>query len=149
MSLGEKWQVAQQYFYFTDKCSYVFWAIVLSLLIRAILGVFSAWHLHHVEGLKFWEAFWGAIKGSLPGPRDLRERSDFLMPFFLGILELLGYPILIATDQLNIIGVWIGFKTVAQWSTWKIQRFTFNRFLLGNALVVAASYVLSETLLHR
>jgi hypothetical protein len=50
---------------------------------------------------------------------------------------------LIATGALSVIGAWIAFKAVVQWNTWTKQRFTFNRFLLGNALVVMASYWLS------
>lgn len=126
---------------------------LLSFAVRAVLACFSAMHLSFIEGMTWSEGFWRAFSGFNREPAhlykagtrrlDLRASSDFWIPFFLGSLELSAYPILITTGALSVIGAWIGFKALAQWSTWQKHRFTFNRFLLGNALVVAISYWLS------
>jgi len=57
------------------------------------------------------------------------------------------YPPLIAHMDLAPIGAWITLKTVAQWGEWKTDRGTFNRFLLGNALVITAAIWLA-TMVH-
>ena len=68
-----------------------------------------------------------------------KDRSDYLLPLILGIIELLTYPVLMATGAWTAIGAWIGFKTVAQFNLWKANRSAFNRYLIGNALVVILS----------
>jgi hypothetical protein len=66
---------------------------------------------------------------------------DHVHPFVLGFLELLTYPVLMASGSWTAIGAWIGLKTVAQWDRWKLERDIFNNFLIGNAVVVIASYM--------
>jgi hypothetical protein len=121
---------------------YVLTAIIFSLIIRLVLSHFSAVHLSYIEDFKYRDGFRAAFCGKIDHSwkKGLRQRSDFGIPFLLGTIELLAYPILLATGAVTVIGAWLGLKTVAQWSTWKEQRYTFNRFLLGNALVIAASY---------
>ena len=133
-----------------NKCAFIVVVVGASILIRVILSLFSAAHLWYIYDTTFWNGFCGAFRGFIRPAvgsecekQQLRKRSDFLSPFFLGLLELIAFPILIATGALTVIGAWIGFKAIAQWGTWKEERFTFNRFLLGNALVVAVSYWLA------
>jgi hypothetical protein len=119
--------------------------VLSSIVIRVVLAIFSAFHLEHVERVPYWTGFSGSITGWIVTANEkVRARSDYSLPFWLGLLELYTYPILIATDALSIIGAWIAFKAVAQWGGWREQRVTFNRFLLGNALVVVIAYLLSR-----
>lgn len=62
-------------------------------------------------------------------------------PLVIGALELITYPVLMRSGAWFIIGAWIGFKTVANYEDWKTRRDIFNVFLIGNALVVIASYL--------
>jgi len=84
----------------------------------------------------FWYAFRGWYRKEWDQPH-----SDYWLPSILGFLELASYPPLIATGQWTIIGAWIAFKTVAQWRTWNEDRITFNRYLIGNALIVLFSFL--------
>lgn len=68
------------------------------------------------------------------------EESDFGIPFVLGFLELLVAPVLISTGGWVPIGGWLTLKTVAQWEVWKSNRHTFNRFLIGNLLLLIVAY---------
>ena len=115
---------------------YVGSAFVFCVFVRAILSLFSAAQLSYIHKMSFMDGFCGAMIGWV----DRHNRDEkiicvkgqyFLSSFVLGLMELLAFPILFATSLVTVIGVWIGFKAVAQWSTWKEQRFTFNRFLLG------------------
>jgi hypothetical protein len=127
-----------------EKLYYFLFCVILSIPIRVVLAVISAAQLSYVDQMGFWKSFWGALVGFIfVEDKKFRARSDFTLPFWLGFLELLAYPVLIATGALSVIGAWIAFKALAQWRTWTTHRFTFNRFLLGNALVVFASYWLS------
>jgi hypothetical protein len=72
---------------------------------------------------------------------------DYFQNFFIGLFELAIYPPLIAHMDLAPIGAWITLKTVAQWGEWKTDRGTFNRFLIGNALVITAAIWLA-TMVH-
>jgi hypothetical protein len=82
----------------------------------------------------FSRCFWGWH------PKDKEgHKSDYCLPFVLGLLELYSYPVLMATGAWTVIGAWIGLKSVAQWSRWSTDRITFDRYLIGNALVVLLS----------
>ncbi len=70
------------------------------------------------------------------------ELDDYLYPFYLGCIEFLSYPVLIAADLWSFIGAWLAFKTLGQWEHWKKSRHTFNRFLIGNALVIILSLLI-------
>jgi hypothetical protein len=45
-----------------------------------------------------------------------------------------------------MIGSWIGFKSVAQWSAWNKNRYVFNRFLLAHAAIVIISWFMMDLL---
>jgi hypothetical protein len=86
----------------------------------------------------WWQAFWGTHQSALV--------RDYGLPFFLGLLELTGYPYFIATGHLKVIGGWLALKTVVQWRQWGESRSHYQRFLIGNALVIAASVLLARQL---
>ena len=71
---------------------------------------------------------------------------DYWLPFILGLLELTAYPYFIAKGDWKVIGGWIALKTAAQWGQWSKSRSHYQRFLLGNALVIAASVLLAQEL---
>jgi hypothetical protein len=68
---------------------------------------------------------------------------DYLHPFVLGLLELSAYPVLMTAGAWNVIGAWYGLKTLSQWQQWKSSRASFNRFLIGNALVLMVGFWLA------
>lgn len=69
-----------------------------------------------------------------------QHRGDYLTPWVLGFLELVAFPPLMATGHWSYVGAWIAFKTAAQYKHWSDDRFIFNRFLIGNALIVILAY---------
>lgn len=127
--------------------SYILSAVAWSLCIRAALAFIRAlkpgrpgysgrflykrgWH--KLIGLFLWS--W--VKELWP------SRTYDLDPTILGTLELLAYPVLMKLEAWPVIGAWLGFKTVAQWDAWRTGRAEYNQFLIGNALVLAASLLL-------
>jgi hypothetical protein len=43
------------------------------------------------------------------------------------------------TEQWKFIGAWLEFKALVRWNVWEAERKAFNRFLIGNALVLFLS----------
>jgi hypothetical protein len=122
---------------------YLVCALFLTLFIRLIMSLLNAWEYRWVWGRSFWSAV-GRYFGGLhrtDNPAIDRIRSDFWLPTILGFLELITYPVLLQLGSWTVIGAWIGFKTVAQWNVWTSSRSQFNRYLIGNALVVLLSIV--------
>jgi uncharacterized membrane protein len=72
--------------------------------------------------------------------RDGQAR-DLWLNSAIGIAELTAYPVLMVTDHLGVIGAWLTLKTVAQWKVWAESRIVFNRFLIGNILVVFVAFL--------
>lgn len=72
---------------------------------------------------------------------------DYRVPFFVGTLEILIYPILISSGHLDAVGWWLGVKTAASWR-WRDQgergRQLYTNFLLGNALIIAAALIIAR-----
>lgn len=90
---------------------------------------------------RWWRVFLGF---------DLKSQPDYLYTLVIGVIELISYPIILfATNEIAIIGGWISLKALAQWRAWSDDRSTFNRFLIGNALVVILSIWLMVPLLDR
>jgi hypothetical protein len=100
-----------------------------------------------------WKTFglylWGFRFGDLPKGEKGKDdeegfggSNDFLQPVILGLLELLVYPILMGNNLPVYIGAWLGFKVVPRLGSWEKSRNTYQRFLIGNALVILASYLL-------
>lgn len=67
------------------------------------------------------------------------QNDDYWHPFILGLFELSAFPVLMVTEHWTFIGAWLAFKTLSQWKTWEDKRKAFNRFLIGNALVLFLS----------
>jgi hypothetical protein len=84
---------------------------------------------------RFWLVFWGWSERLSIGARD------YWLNFFIGVAELCAYPVLIASGQVEVIGGWVAIKTAGQWQAWQKCRTSFNRFLLGNILILAISYL--------
>ncbi len=68
--------------------------------------------------------------------------KDYFSPTLLGLIELLIYPTLMLFGAWFVIAGWFTLKTAAVWGAWKSDRNSYNRFLLGNALVILASIFL-------
>ena len=66
--------------------------------------------------------------------------NDYWLPAIVGTVELSCYPILMASNNWSFIGVWLGIKTAAIMRSWENTRTPFNRFLLGNILILFFSW---------
>ncbi len=128
---------------------YVGSALALSTLVRVILSVvralkparaeYSGRYLFSRGGLRFIGVFiCSSAKEFWP------HRTFDLDPFIVGTLELAGYPVLMKLQAWPVIGAWLGFKTVAQWDAWRTGRSEYNQFLIGNALVLCLSLLLTR-----
>ena len=65
--------------------------------------------------------------------------KDYFLNSIVGTFELIVYPPLIVLMHWEAIGAWLTLKTIAQWGEWKTHRGSYNRFLIGNALVILAA----------
>jgi hypothetical protein len=77
------------------------------------------------------------LKGFHPNDKGLY--SDYWFTLFLGLIELMSFPVLMKMGAWNVIGAWIGSKTVAQWKRWTENRVSFNGYLIGNAVCILLS----------
>ena len=120
---------------------YVLFAAVLSLAVRVAMALLKV--PERKNGKTRLVSFIDNLKG-FGSNRQVddylyEELDDYLYPYYLGFLEFLSYPVLMAAELWPFIGVWLAFKTAGQWEHWKKSRHTFNRFLIGNALVIILS----------
>ena len=121
-----------------NSLCYAVGVILFAVLVRAVSSTLKAIEFAIDNKLSdFWNALRTAFKGCGP-------YKDYWQPFILGLLELTAFPVLMATDYWSYVGAWLGLKTVAQATRWKDDRSVFNRFLIGTALVVLASYLLAS-----
>lgn len=139
---------------------YVLCAIIASLMIRLVSCFFKSIDRRRLAltsfarkpwGSRFWQAFWSSPmlewekdekpEGAPPLPPS---DDDYWHAAAVGTLELLGYPVLMVMDQWAFIGAWLLFKTSGQWAAWRDRRSPFNRFLIGNALVLAFALALTK-----
>src|SRR5262245_62019781 len=74
----------------------------------------------------YWRLVWG-FKAA---------ENDYFQPFIVGLLELLVYPALLAAGRPEYVGAWLGFKVIPKLGAWSTHRESYQRFLIGNALVV-------------
>jgi hypothetical protein len=122
--------------------SYVMVGIGLALLVRVLMVLLRAFEKRPDQ--RYWRIvgilFLGKQSGSLV--------PDYWHPFILGLLELLAYPVLMVADRWEFIGAWMAFKTLAQWKTGQEGRVPFNRFLIGNALVVILALLVMVKWIH-
>jgi hypothetical protein len=92
---------------------------------------------------EWWRSWWQGFMST----HESALVRDYWLPFILGLFELAGYPYFIAKGDWKVIGGWLALKTAAQWGLWSKSRSHYQRFLVGNAMVIAAS-VLLVTQLH-
>ena len=133
-------------------------AVFASIAIRAILAIFKALatadgeHLNYFgkedapdEAKELQDASWlhrakSSFRGFGGPPEISASVNDYWLPTIIGIAELMSYPVFLATDNITVIGAWIAIKTAGQWRVWEKSRTAFNRFLVGNILVLFVSY---------
>jgi hypothetical protein len=141
-----------------NVCLFVVVALLISVAIRALTSAMRAWELYERAGRReaYGRLFFCGLVGKFPqefaqntGRAENQAadiwtgQSDFLYPFILGLMELLCYPILMRAGAWTVVGAWLAFKTVVHWSSWAKNRNPFNRYLIGNALVVVASFAMA------
>ncbi len=136
---------------YTDFDSkYFIYAFILTIglrlvfsMLRALEASYKKRDVEDLQGNEFikrtwisrtWIIFIGLSKKD-PNP-------DFWYNTILGTFELLAFPILMKTNSWEAIGAWIGFKAIAQWSTWTKDRLVFNRFLIANVIVLTVSFLI-------
>ncbi len=117
---------------------YLALVILCSLAVRLVSCTMKALEERLKAGHPFWVSFLHAFRGV--GAR-CTEDDDYWHPFILGVLEFGAYPILMVTGNWAFIGAWLAFKTVARWRRWSRTRAPYNRFLIGNALVLLLSFL--------
>src|SRR5437867_11164174 len=116
---------------------YVLFAALLSLAVRVVMALLKV--PERKSGKTRFVSFIDNLKG-FGSNRQVddylyEELDDYLYPFYLGFIEFLSYPVLMAADLWPFIGVWLSFKTAGQWEHWQKSRHMFNRFLFCYALV--------------
>ena len=80
-----------------------------------------------------YERFWIILTGV---NREDPE-PDFLYNFFIGLVELITFPIFIRGEYYSIIGAWLGYKVVG--NIWSKDRRKYNGFLVANILLILTS----------
>jgi hypothetical protein len=137
-------------FSFGHPVQYLFYWALFTLLIRFLMSCqriteLSGWR--H-PGVSCKNACKNACKNLW---RDFIGRSlnlkprDYLVPMYIGTIELLIYPLLISLNAWQAVGGWIAIKTAAGWR-WQTAGDAqgYMRFLLGNALVIFLSFLLAQ-----
>ena len=90
--------------------------------------------------LEFWQLLLGTRERKSDDPAGPTQ-PDYWMPYVLGVLETAGYSAAFAAHQLASIGGWLTFKTVHRVVYAKeADRGPFDRYLLANAVLLAAAY---------
>ena len=117
---------------------YLFCVVGFCLIIRFLLVLLRWLQLRHEYPL-LEPYFFGYL---FIGFTSDRVNNDFALPIFVGLLELSVYPILLAAGKPEYIGAWLGFKTLPILGAWTKNREHYQRFLIGNALALIASYFL-------
>lgn len=122
----------------SDPCCYFVFVFTLGLIVRIIICLLRAFDKDDNTLKIFTENFKKYFLGFYTS--DKKDHADHWLTFILGILELSIYPILIVTQNWSFIGAWLAYKAVAQWKVWEENRNSFNRFLIGNLIVLLVAY---------
>lgn len=132
---------------------YLFAAFLGGIVIRTLISFLRTWECRHGpkrdrDGYQIFRPepaytnfccdWWHDFLST----HEDHEQHDYWHPAILGWFELLSYPVLFEYGHLYAIGGWISLKTVANWQEWLVRRESYNRFLIGNALVLTAAYLL-------
>jgi len=117
-------------------CHYWVLVIVYTIVIKALMASVRVLQVSKGEGRNRWEHL---------------SSIDYWVPTIVGTVELAIYPILISLGSWQAISAWIGIKTAGEWR-WKGKddkdkdRQGYTNFLLGNALVIGAAFLLVLTI---
>lgn len=136
---------------------YLFYCLIATVSIRAFLAIFRAFAIGSGEHLE--DSVEGASNISQSGEVDISQCKfryrwlisfagfaghknirDYWLSTVIGFSEAVCYPVIIFLNQPVIIGGWLAIKTAGQWRVWGKSRTAFNRFLVGNLLVLGLSY---------
>ncbi len=120
---------------------YYLLAFLFTIFIRVAISSFKALMLMNSPGKtrgSFFEIWWIIFWDN--SARVSSDERDYRLPFYIGFLEMCIYPFLMHCDKWEMIGAWLTFKTVGQFHRWGENRSTFQRFLLGNILVLLCSF---------
>jgi len=138
-----------------NASGYILLAVVGSLCVRAVSVLFQAWRATlRCPNVGFCAAWIGIFLGygyecqktkGNAEPEKTRQGDDYLLPFVLGVFELLAYPILIVNNQPVFIGAWIAFKIVHRVKyAPDIDRGPYNRFLVANGMILVLAYCIAR-----
>jgi len=123
---------------------FFFISLGFAIILRFIATALKAWERRDRFDKSCWwnfkSCYWKYFKG-WGSSRD--EENDYLHPSIIGFFELVAYPILMAVNKWEFIGAWVTLKTVAEWQAWTKERRPFNRFLIGNALVILIAFLIA------
>lgn len=114
---------------------YLVFVIVAQTGVRAFMCALRSAEIVGLES-SFWPNW---RKDFLSTHPDEEVVKDFWYPTIIGMLELAIYPLLIVAGTWQPIGGWIAIKTAVRWQRWSTNRATYNRFLIGNGLVIFPS----------
>lgn len=125
-----------------DLWTYFLLAVIGSLIVRLVLTVFTTLETKLEESeIPFFDTFVSFFVGKgVDGNRSF----DHFQTFVLGVMELSIFPILLIANNPEYIGGWLALKTLPQWNKWTQKRWIYNRFLLGNAFIIAFSYFIAR-----
>ncbi len=130
-------------------------ALAGSLAIRFVTTLLRAWRANVEDDAPFWKAFGRIYLGigarqfqaSLDNEDREKHRGDYLAAAILAFLELLAYPVLIKAMLYTYVGAWVALKVIARYESWKSDRGSVTRFLIGNAAVLILSFMIAQVLL--
>lgn len=123
---------------------FVLMALFFALLIRFILCLFKSFaHKSKETNVKQAnkKAYWKYVRSSYFSNSGDYKIDDYFLPLFIGVFELILFPLLLQLGQFGIIGGWLAFKAIGTWGTRNL-RTAYNRFLFGNILSLGCSYML-------
>lgn len=126
-----------------SNVDYIIVCLILSLIVRLILTIFKAIAVIKGDYKDFnTKSFKEAYLKCFFGFQTNDERvNDYFFNMIIGFAELVTYPLLIFLNYPLVIGGWIALKTAGQWGFWEKNRTTFNRYLVGNIIVIAMSFI--------
>ena len=128
---------------FSLKEHYFLGCILSALVVRAVVFFFLAADNYRKRKAgdppTYWSTYWDCWNG-ISG-----RHVDLWLPFVIGFAELCAYPILMRSQQFQVIGAWLAIRTAGSWRGWASHRTSYYRFLLGNLLNLAISYLFLAT----
>jgi hypothetical protein len=122
---------------------YLMICLIGTFVVRVVLTNFKASSIVkgeyvNIQISNYFEAYYKSFIGFGTTDKDV---NDHLLTLIIGFAELAAYPLLIFLNQPLVIGGWIAVKTAGQWGYWDKNRTAFNRYLFGNIMVIAISFL--------